>query len=204
MWFASLVVPISTKMMWRKVTIGSSEQTTQCLVRPLDTLSLSLWHPLLLFFTQVRMTNILLLRGCVTKECHAVVTCMCLVGVPAFYLYHLYSNRHSIKTRNEVCRTAAEEKIRLLHLRPLRILFDVYKPKYWYWEVIETFYRLCLTGVLVLINQGSSLQIIMGVLFSLFFIRLYELACPYEDNTLQQIKDISLVSNATLRVPCIE
>lgn len=116
------------------------------------------------------------------------------VGIPSFYFYHLYTNRHLIQTREQACATAAEEKHRLLRLRPLRILFDVYKPQFWYWEVIETIYRLCLTGVLVLINQGSSLQIIMGLLFSLLFIRVYESCCPYEDEILQQIKNISLVS----------
>lgn len=122
-----------------------------------------------------------------------------LVGVPSFYFYHLYSNRQLIQTREQVCPTAAEEKHRLLRLRPLRILFDVYKPQFWYWEVIETIYRLSLTGVLVLINQGSSLQIIMGLLFSLLFIRIYETSCPYEDEVLQQIKNISLVRRAFLR-----
>lgn len=114
------------------------------------------------------------------------------VGIPAFYFYHLYSNCHTIQTREEPCETEEEEKQRLLQLRPLRMLFDVYKPKFWYWEVVETFYRLCLTGVLVLVNQGSSLQIIMGVLFSLLFIWIYELADPYEDSTLMRIKDIAL------------
>lgn len=118
------------------------------------------------------------------------------VGIPAFYFYHLYSNRHLIQTRDEACQSSGEETHRLLQLRPLRILFDVYKPEYWYWEVVETFYRLSLTGVLVLIRQGSSLQIIAGVVFSLLFIRIYEFSCPYEDETLQRIKSVSLVGSS--------
>lgn len=89
----------------------------------------------------------------------------------------------------------------MLRLRPLRILFDVYKPQFWYWEVIETIYRLSLTGVLVLINQGSSLQIIVGLLFSLLFIRIYETSCPFDDEALQRIKNISLVCQISL--PCL-
>jgi hypothetical protein len=117
------------------------------------------------------------------------------VGVPSFYFYYLYTNRHLIRTRQHACKTSAEEKDRMLRLRPLRILFDVYKPQFWYWEVIETIYHLTLTGVLVLINQGSALQIIMGLLFSLLFIKIYEMSSPYEDETLQRIKNISLVCN---------
>lgn len=109
-----------------------------------------------------------------------------------FYFYHLYTNRHLIRTRETPCKTQAEERERMLQLRSLSILFDVYEPRFWFWEVIETVYRLCLTGVLVLVNEGSSTQILMGLLFSLVFIKLYELCKPYQDHVIQRIKDISL------------
>lgn len=65
---------------------------------------------------------------------------------------------------------SAEE---LASIEPLRFLYSSYDPKYWYWEVIETFRRIVFTGVLAVMRQGSGLQIVIGFVVSVLFIKLY-------------------------------
>ena len=47
------------------------------------------------------------------------------------------------------------------------------KTRYWYWEIIETYRRLALTGGLVLVAQGTSLQLVVALVIVMFFIKLY-------------------------------
>ena len=72
----------------------------------------------------------------------------------------------------------------------LGILWEPYKNEYWYWEVIECYRRIILTSILSTINPGSSLQSIVAVMCSLFFIKLYSHYSPYastNDNILAEI-----------------
>jgi predicted outer membrane repeat protein len=72
----------------------------------------------------------------------------------------------------------------------LGTLWEPYKNEYWYWEVIECYRRIILTSILSTINPGSSLQSIIAVMFSLFFIKLYSHYSPYastNDNVLAEI-----------------
>jgi hypothetical protein len=59
-------------------------------------------------------------------------------------------------------------------------------------EVLETLYRLSLTGFLVLINQGSSSQIIVGSVFAFFYVKLFDAHRPYKNTRLNLVKSISL------------
>jgi hypothetical protein len=72
----------------------------------------------------------------------------------------------------------------------LGVLWEPYKNEYWYWEVIECYRRIILTSILGTINPGSSLQSIVAVMCSLFFIKLYSHYSPYaltNDNILAEI-----------------
>ncbi|CAM9625594.1 unnamed protein product, partial [Ectocarpus fasciculatus] len=97
----------------------------------------------------------------------AFVYCL---GVPMTYLSLLRKRKHTLIARGnpESC-----TKLDLLKITPLTFLFSAYEPQFWYWEVIETFRRLILTGVLVLVAQGSALQLIVGMGLAVFFIKLY-------------------------------
>jgi hypothetical protein len=105
------------------------------------------------------------------------------VGIPLYYFYVLYSARSAIMARGEEG-TAAERSSGEV-LRPIQLLFEFYKPNFWYWEVVETVNRLLLTGVLVVIAQGSAVQIIVGTVFSMFFLKLSEFYRPYLDDKVQ-------------------
>jgi hypothetical protein len=117
------------------------------------------------------------------------------VGIPAYYFYVLYSNKESIQSRESI--TTKTEHILATgdhvnhQLESILLLFEAYEPKYWYWEVIETIKRLMLTGVLVLIAQGSAVQIIVGISLSLFFIALYDTYPPFADPTVGRVEAVS-------------
>lgn len=98
--------------------------------------------------------------------------CMILVypvGVPFLYFILLYSRRHFIQTRD----SKALSELCLAKMKPLSFLYSSYEPRYWYWEIVETFRRILLTGVLVLVAQGSALQIVVGLLIAMVYIKLY-------------------------------
>jgi hypothetical protein len=118
--------------------------------------------------------------------------CLYPIGIPAFYLTLMYINKHRIMMNgnhavlvdaNEHIDTT--EQIHQANLVPIQFLFESYKPKYWYFEIIETFRRLLFTGFLTLMYPGSTKQLVMGFFFSVGSIMLYSSLCPYADKDLQ-------------------
>ncbi len=86
-----------------------------------------------------------------------------------FYYWLLYRHKDLIKNRDSVDISESDREL----IEPLKFLFSAYEPRYWYWEVIETVRRVLLTGVLVLIHQGSNLQMVVAIVISLVFLKLY-------------------------------
>jgi hypothetical protein len=119
------------------------------------------------------------------------------IGIPCYYFFVLYTAREDIKGRD--CTAVAQEAeseseakaMRLQRLQSIRLLFETYEPKFWYWEVIDTFKRLMLTGVLVLIAQGSAVQIVVGMCLSLLFLKLYDISRPHADQAIYAIETVS-------------
>ena len=102
------------------------------------------------------------------------------IGVPLLFAYLLFSKKERINKPVEV-REKDEE------LFGMEFLFDNYKPKFWYFEIVVTVLRLLLTGVLGLIKPGSSTQMSVGMLMALFAIMIICCSFPYEnrrDNVL--------------------
>jgi hypothetical protein len=60
-----------------------------------------------------------------------------------------------------------------LSIEPLDFLFGDYSPEYWYWEIIETFRKVSLTGALVLVSRGTGFQIVVALVTTQLFIKLY-------------------------------
>lgn len=110
------------------------------------------------------------------------------VGVPSFYFYVLYSARHDIIGRDPTSMDK-DENDRDIRLRPIRLLYEYYEPKLWYWEILETLHRLLLTGVLVVIDQGSGTQVIVGSIIALFFLKLCSVYQPFIDPRLQILRE---------------
>ena len=67
--------------------------------------------------------------------------------------------------------------------RRLAFLWQAYKPKYWYWEIIETTRKLMLTAVLSVLSPGSAEQSIFGVIMAWAYITVYSYYQPYEEDS---------------------
>ena len=111
------------------------------------------------------------------------------LGIPVLYFHVLYAAKEDITSRN-IKTTGEEEMKRDARLHPIRLLFEFYEPHLWFWEIVETVNRLFLTGVLVVISQGSAVQIIIGIVVSLFFVKVTDIYRPYADKKVQTLREI--------------
>ena len=73
----------------------------------------------------------------------------------------LFLARHAISTGRHV--TSLSRAIRFLH--------SEFEPRFFWWELVEMLRRLVLVGLMVLM-QGSTMQLLAGILFSLVFLLL--------------------------------
>ena len=64
----------------------------------------------------------------------------------------------------------------------LAFLWVAYKPEFWYFEIIETSRRMMMTAVLSVISPGSSSQLVLAILLSVLYTKLYESISPYAEN----------------------
>ena len=122
------------------------------------------------------------------------------IGCPLYYFYLLYGVRHEIQSGDrelmfepveESMEVSEETRARQEKLLSLRFLYESYQPHYWWWEIAETTQRLMLTGILVLIAQGSAVQIVVGALLTLSFLYLYARYEPFTDGFVLSIKIVS-------------
>eukprot|EP01046_Picozoa_sp_COSAG06_P051942 COSAG06_NODE_8599_length_2118_cov_45.241768_2_plen_262_part_00 len=70
-------------------------------------------------------------------------------------------------------------------------LIGDFKPEYWFWEVVELFRKLLLSGILSLVGRGSIAQAALGTVISFAFFALHLRLLPYKSPTLNVIKAIS-------------
>ena len=108
------------------------------------------------------------------------------IGVPLLFAYLLFKKRERIKK-------PMEEREKDEELFGMEFLFDNYKPKFWYFEIIVTVLRLLLTGVLGLIEPGSSTQLSVGMLISLLAIVIICCSFPYENGRDSVLSILSYV-----------
>jgi hypothetical protein len=125
------------------------------------------------------------------------------IGCPLFYFYLLYDARHEIRTRiddgidpleseaTDSVPTTDDMRLRREKFLSLRFLYESYRPCYWWWELIETSQRLLLTGVLVVIGQGSAMQILVGALISLGYLYIFLRYEPFSDELISSVKVVS-------------
>jgi len=117
------------------------------------------------------------------------------VGVLASYFYVLFVNRKAIKYRDDPSILSSLDQQRLLKRRiisheEIKFLYNAYRPRYWYWEIIETVRRLLLTGVLSIVNVGTTYQIVVGILIAIAFVYVndqYKPSPNRADNILQEM-----------------
>jgi hypothetical protein len=97
------------------------------------------------------------------------------IGVPLLFASLLYHFRWEL-SENE------EDRRAIALIGPIRILFEGYQPKYFFWELVSTTRRLFLIGFLVVVAQGSLTQLASGLLVSLSTITIQARYWPYNGN----------------------
>jgi hypothetical protein len=119
------------------------------------------------------------------------------VGLPLFYFYLLHSfkdviyNRRNYSADNQnVSKIIRQVGADVFHtkrrnLASLNFLYSSYKPKYWYFEVVDTYRRIFFTGGLTLLAPlGSQVQLMIGILLASATIFVYQTINPYESKEL--------------------
>ena len=142
--------------------------------------------------------NQLYLEADLSIQCHgsrynfgvvwAAVGCVIYpLGVPCVYFYLLNNSKNLIQSRANIDtknldRTGLQELENVgMQLSSIKFLFQEYQPKFWYFEIIETFRKLFLTSVLSVISPGSTKQLVFGNLFVVICLIFYVCMGPFDD-----------------------
>jgi hypothetical protein len=96
------------------------------------------------------------------------------LGIPLLYFIFLYKNRHTFHTEATAYRFG--------------FLYDQYEHEKYYYEIIELFRKLTLTGTVIFYEDGTISQIALALLISCLFLMLHIGLQAYEyddDDNLQ-------------------
>ena len=74
----------------------------------------------------------------------------------------------------------------------LGFLYSSYKKKYYYWEIVEIVRKLLLTSCIIFVGDGTSSQVLVGLLVSIVSLSLHLSLQPFAENTDDHIQTMSL------------
>ena len=97
------------------------------------------------------------------------------IGIPFMYFVLLYRNKNSLSAPNS-------DRFGNRSLLPYVFLWRDFKPKVYYFEVIECLRRVLLTGAIVLIDPNSPVQVTFACLMAFISLIVFELIRPHMDN----------------------
>ncbi|CAM9191106.1 unnamed protein product [Ectocarpus sp. 13 AM-2016] len=101
-----------------------------------------------------------------------LMTVLYVVGVPSFYAFLLFRDRHVLKDhhadREQTARTTSTSD-----------LWKPYRPSVFYYEVIECGRRILLAGVVVFIFPNTAAQIAITLMMAFAFVMASEVLAPY-------------------------
>ena len=119
------------------------------------------------------------------------------IGVPALYMIFLWKSKDRINPPDSLVVRDDERhlvkgavlqkekmKLRLTYedIADIGFLYETYKPRCWYFEIVECFRRLMLTAIPVLIMRETATQVILLLLFNLIITAIYSETKPYAQN----------------------
>lgn len=117
------------------------------------------------------------------------------VGMPLTYLTFLYYFRHDLNPSNLDADSVRLKRNADKYLQKIRFLWNDYHPRYYYFEFVEAFRRLALTGMLVTIRNRFR-RVIVGFIMALMSFVLYREAQPFiwpESNLLASVCQMQLI-----------
>ena len=82
----------------------------------------------------------------------------------------------------------AQDEVLWHDIHAFRFLWQDYEPRYYLWEVVETFRRIFFSAALAVVRPGTNLQTVVGVGGSVFAAAVYTCAMPFmfDDDDLVQ------------------
>lgn len=123
-------------------------------------------------------------------------------GIPFAFTIALYKSRDSL----EAARAEAEEKDQASsdkfdpyspgkkkEVLALGWLAIAYEAPFWFWEILEFFRKLVLSGILVFVQPGTSAQVLVAIMVSVLFLGFVSYFKPYEKDTDDTFGFISFI-----------
>jgi len=111
-----------------------------------------------------------------------------VVGVPCYTYYSLLIRHDSLFDEDHYDYYSTR--------RQYGGVFAAYEADYWYWEVIEQIKKVLLTGFLIIVAKGSSVQILVAEVITAIYLLAMVRTVPYHsdaDDLLQSIASICLL-----------
>lgn len=94
------------------------------------------------------------------------------IGIPATFAWWLWRHRDVLMAMPRKGEDPEEVRI-------LRDLWEPYKPRRFYYEILEYLRRVSLTGISAFIYPGSAAQVSIVFLIAVFFTLLFEMLSPF-------------------------
>ena len=95
------------------------------------------------------------------------------VGIPLFYSYLLFESRRVLVNEDEATRMLSSP------VKSISDLWIPYKPRRFYYEVVECVRRIMLTGVVVFIYPNTAAQVAVTLMIAFFFVVVSLMLVPY-------------------------
>jgi len=116
----------------------------------------------------------------------AVAFVVYAIGIPALFIYLLYSNREAMHDEEHPGHKECRSK--------LGFLYRAYDPAAWYWECVLLMHKLLLTGLIIFIKPGTVSQLAAGFVISFFFYVLHLTTQAYVDNAEYDLQTNAMLS----------
>ena len=63
------------------------------------------------------------------------------------------------------------------------LFFSFCRPRFWFWEIGNLVFKLCITGVLCVVAQGSPFQVLLALLLCMINSSLLNRFAPYDSDS---------------------
>eukprot|EP00942_MAST-04A_sp_MAST-4A-sp1_P012240 g12240.t1 len=121
------------------------------------------------------------------------IFCMIIyvVGIPLVQFIILLRNRHHLHEES-----ALDHESHRLTKKKFGSIYENYIEECYYYDLLDLLRRLILTGGLILVGEHSVIQILLGILTSMFWLLIVAIKFPYKaywDNILSIALSLALV-----------
>ena len=111
-----------------------------------------------------------------------------VIGIPGVQLYILYKNRRLLHARDEM--THKEKQQQHIVQKEYGSIYEHYTEECYYYDIVDLFRRLLLTGGLIMMGEESVAQVFLGIVICAMWLSLIIHKKPYKsgwDNVIAVI-----------------